>query len=989
MPKPGAIPWLERTKRTGQKYTPPHQKRGHRKPFSAGSPILGNHALELKGPSLKEGLKLLELKKGPNFIFFKNFYHLHQTKFQSAFRRMGASVEGITSYSFLLCVYEGLNTLGTTMPQADLSLRLDVLLKLWGISPQGKLFEQPQIDLLYKIGAANIASQTPKLFLQALLPLLTRALKPAEAASEKAAKNLAEGSNFDFLLLGLQNITSLYQRQIERIEKQIEEERQAQAAAAKKRAEEAEEERIRVKKAKQVKTEERIAAIRQIKVKIAEAVLELSFTGKELTDVKIAAATPESLDLEVLAILAEIGRIVRQAQTQGTTKAAEPIREAAEKVLVEATLPLVKAEKEQQQALTANATELTQVYDKEAKKAFITFDSFLQKVVTGLKLLPKAISKQLSAQDQKAKAAVIALAYRLGTIVEKLSKQANKALAEYFKTTDQTTEIKVFNKPKSIEHFETGLKFVVKKPGDFTRFVANEKRTAVVVGERLSASYPTPLETVIAYGKLFNQTKEAAQTRNIDRLAKTIQNFVGRDKASPFTVRGLTQATCTVLIKQALVEAGPIAIPTLLAAKTAISSNLKIATEVAHKATQFIDDVLGVITKEYPSQALAILTTALFTRPGTTKSLALVPEITTEGKLLLSAEGAIANLLDFYTKARPKSANSKLKTLLLSRQDKKVLKQAEAVERMIVKALDNPASHEVAAEYLVVNHDAINNMSSTVTDKLYAKLFSGSTSPKDRGIEEKQSNLDRLKQTKQRVAKNNSETVSSRKVKDPHKGILILTSKLVAWEQNVEATAREKDPDKQVEKLESARKELAEVIAAAASLNLKVSLDGQILSLCYALIHEKSPAAKSVSAAVALVAPGESRATRALKRIIEILEGEIYTAVGKDYKGKPKSGLNPEFLLSGLIMQRVAALTSAAVNIVAVLQRKREVWKNLVKAIENQQTEEVTEVLDRLISNARSMAQAAKKRTFDREVLENALAAMIDKKPSLAVAQPG
>ncbi|MBU1026404.1 MAG: hypothetical protein KKA31_01595, partial [Candidatus Margulisbacteria bacterium] len=106
---------------------------------------------------------------------FKNFYSLHEAKFQSAFKRMGTNIEGLTGYSFLLCVYEGLNSLSMILPQADLSLRLDVLFKHWGISQkQGNLLQQPQIDFLYKIGAANIARQTLKLFLQALLPLLTR-----------------------------------------------------------------------------------------------------------------------------------------------------------------------------------------------------------------------------------------------------------------------------------------------------------------------------------------------------------------------------------------------------------------------------------------------------------------------------------------------------------------------------------------------------------------------------------------------------------------------------------------------------------------------------------------------------------------------------------------------------------------------------------------------------------------------------------------------
>ncbi|MBU1026391.1 MAG: hypothetical protein KKA31_01520, partial [Candidatus Margulisbacteria bacterium] len=540
MAEPRAIHPLKAHRNRGQQYKPPHGRRGWEKPFPSGFPIIGNHALELKGPSLEEGLRLLELKRGTGFRVFKDFYLLHQSRFESAFKRIGTSIEGLTGYSFLLCVYEGLNTLGTTMPQADLSLRLDVLFKHWGISQkQGNLLQQPQIDLLYKIGAANIARQTLKLFLQALLPLLTRVLKPAEAASEKVVKNLSEGSNFDFLLLGLQNITSLYQRQIERIEKQIEEERQAQAAAAKKCAEE--------------KEEERTQAVRLIKVRIAEAILELSFTGKELTDVKIASAAPEHLDLEVLAILAEVGRIIRQSQAKETAKTAEPIRKSAEKILVEANIPLVEAEKEQQELLAASATELTHVYDGKVKKAFITFDSFIQKVVTGLKLLPQAVVKQLSGQSQKAKEEVIALAYRLGTIVEKLSKQANNALAEYLKTTDQATEVKVFDKPENIEHFETGLKFVVKKPRDFTQ-----------------------IETVIAYGKLFHETKEATQTRDIDKLTKTIKRDVSESEFSGAAV-----------VKQALVETGAGAIPSLLAAKISISRNPIDTTEVIDRATQF------------------------------------------------------------------------------------------------------------------------------------------------------------------------------------------------------------------------------------------------------------------------------------------------------------------------------------------------------------------------------------------------------------------
>ncbi|MBU1026468.1 MAG: hypothetical protein KKA31_01935, partial [Candidatus Margulisbacteria bacterium] len=64
--------------------------------------------------------------------------------------------------------------------------------------------------------------------------------------------------------------------------------------------------------------------------------------------------------------------------------------------------------------------------------------------------------------------------------------------------------------------------------------------------------------------------------------------------------------------------------------------------------------------------------------------------------------------------------------------------------------------------------------------------------------------------------------------------------------------------------------------------------------------------------------------------------------------------------------------------------------------IKNQRAEDVAEVLDQLISNARGIAQAAnesavhkkKKRTFDRAVLKDALAAMIAEKPSLAVARP-
>ena len=111
------------------------------------------------------------------------------------------------------------------------------------------------------------------------------------------------------------------------------------------------------------------------------------------------------------------------------------------------------------------------------------------------------------------------------------------------------------------------------------------------------------------------------------------------------------------------------------------------------------------------------------------------------------------------------------------------------------------------------------------------------------------------------------------------------------------------------------------------------------------------------------------------EKIVQILQNQLYSSVDKNQGNMSKQQIAKELLLYGLVMKSASALRGKAANIIAVLKKRQKVLGELLKTIENQRLEVVSEFLDRLITTARTIAQASnkKKKTFNKETLLEAL----------------
>lgn len=158
--------------------------------------------------------------------------------------------------------------------------------------------------------------------------------------------------------------------------------------------------------------------------------------------------------------------------------------------------------------------------------------------------------------------------------------------------------------------------------------------------------------------------------------------------------------------------------------------------------------------------------------------------------------------------------------------------------------------------------------------------------------------------------------------------------------------------------LRETRAGLKRLLADAGSLNIKLSFDPCKVGLVYAGILEKFlDRRESREIAGFLFGSERARSQADLRRVMKLMQGEIYTSVGRDYKNMSRAEIAAEVLLYGLIMRRVNAIRPRAARIISVLKADAAVWTTLQELVKNGEPAAATDYLDKLLRAANSSAE--------------------------------
>jgi hypothetical protein len=171
-----------------------------------------------------------------------------------------------------------------------------------------------------------------------------------------------------------------------------------------------------------------------------------------------------------------------------------------------------------------------------------------------------------------------------------------------------------------------------------------------------------------------------------------------------------------------------------------------------------------------------------------------------------------------------------------------------------------------------------------------------------------------------------------------------------------------------------AKKHLEAIQKAAESANLKISFNQLTLGYFYAgILFDKTFLNKQSNLSIEINRNAENyTSVSSLIRIIEVLEGQVQTAIQRGQQKSPSISIAAETLLYGLIMRKMNARRAKAAKIIAVLKNNEEAWNELLTAVENLEFEKVADFLKRLISEARELVRISKK-PYSKEIFENAL----------------
>jgi len=586
-------------------------------------------------------------------------------------------------------------------------------------------------------------------------------------------------------------------------------------------------------------------------------------------------------------------------------------------------------------------------YEKIPEKETITYEEFLKRAFEGLDQIAMTDKQRLPLPEARVsvmddlhncspekKTEFFSIAFRWGRSIKRfsdlpettLSKNARIDLNVYLKNSFMGIRDQIlafFDGPKALEYFGIGYRELIEKSKtDFNGFMQQELRISAKF-----RNYPTPVETIIAAGRLFDETKTAIETGD----EKSLSEIIGlHPKLTPIS---LLPENISQIAEDAILETGPAAVRLLLSIY-ARANNAAINNVIQQRILQ-----IG----EFHSKSVALmLINSLMFKAAASQSYAL------EARLLPQLKDSISLLLDIYANTRPRWLDGRFARVLKPFLSKALQAKIMALEKLISEMLANTKTHPAAIDLLKSLTSL--NLSAKIIGSLFNHFSHSSPLTAEETEMESSTPLDKVENLTtevKKLVKDNSAPPSgnARAIAAYQKNVLTLALKILSFEDLV----RE---GKYVE----AEKERRRILEIAAAANLRISHAHLLTGFIYAGIL-LSASDKSEAISESIGNPETAKSTAAsLKKIVRVLEGEIYTAVGKDYKELDRAGLKSEIFLYGIIMRWVDARRLKAAKIIAVLKSDEEIWAALIKELENDNFDRVEEAIGYFIKGARILA---------------------------------